>query len=179
MKKRILACLAAAMLITGCGAGASGEEVSVWRNDVSAETLGNAVSDELGDDNWANTELAPELLDDWYGISSEMYEEYYGKIAADSDHADTLIIVKAETERLEDVQNAFDTYREAMLQDPAQNTSNASKIQASVIRTYGNYVCYVQLGGSLDEAENEEEASALCSERNEQALTAIEQELTR
>lgn len=179
MKKCILAGMAAALLLTGCKAGGPGPGNGAWRSDAAAQDLVNAVSDELGDDYWPDAELAPEFLDDWYGISDDMYEEYYGQTSLSSENADALIVVKAEPERLEDVQNALDTYREAMRQDSLQYPSNMPKFQASVIRTYGNYVCFVQLGGALDGAGDEEEAVAICASVNEQALAVIEKELTK
>lgn len=182
MKRSILAGMAAVFLLTGCGSGSSGTEngTESFRNDVSAEALAGAVADELGEDYWADAELAPEYLDDWYGISGDMYEEYYGQIPMVSENVDALIIVKAETERLEDVQNAFDTYREAMIQDDLQTPSNIAKIQASMIQTYGNYVCFVQLGGSMDGEEGSgEKAVEACRKMNERALAVIETELTK
>lgn len=174
--------MAAVVLLTGCKAGGSEADggTASWRNDVSTEALAGAVADELGEDYWADAELAPELLDDWYGISSDMYEEYYGQTPMISANVDSLIIVKAESERLEDVQNALDTYREAMIQDTFQYPSNIPKIQASMIQTYGDYVCFVQLGGSLEEVEGDEEkAVETCREMNERALAVIEKELTK
>lgn len=180
MGKRIWACMMAAFLVTGCGAGDTVGGTADWRDDVTPQALVSAVADELGDDYWADTELAPELLDDWYGISGDMYEEYYGQTPMISANVDSLIVVKAESEHLEDVQNALDTYREAMIQDIMQYPSNIPKIQASVIETYGNYVCFVQLGGSLEEAEEDEEkAVEICKAMNERALAVIEKELTR
>lgn len=179
MKKGILAGMSAVLLLSGCGA-VSGNGTAGWRNDVSAEALADAVAEELGEDYWADRELAPEFLDDWYGISGDMYEEYYGRTPMVPEYVDSLIIVKAESERLEDVQNALDTYREAMIQDTLQEPSNMPKLQASMIQTYGDYVCFVQLGGSLEEAEGDEEkALEACREMNERALAVIEKELKK
>lgn len=182
MKKCILAGMAAMLLVTGCSAGESNSENgnAGWRDDVSSKALVNAVAEELGEEYWADMELEPELLDDWYGISEDMYEEYYGQTPMISANVDSLIIVKAEPERLEDVQNALDTYQEAMLQDTLQYPSNIPKIQASMIQTYGDYVCFVQLGGSMDDVQDDEEAMAeSCQRMNEQALSVIEKELTK
>ena len=48
-----------------------------------------------------------------------------------------------------------------------------------MIETYGNYVCFVQLGGSMNNQEDEEEAMKVCMEANEQALSIIKKELTK
>lgn len=182
MRKSWLIVMAAVCLLAGCGrknAGTgSGEED--YREDVSPQAMVKAVADELGDEYWPDAELTPELLDDWYGISGDMYEDYYGETPMISTNVDTLIIVKTADGQKEDVENALDTYREAMVQDTFQYPVNIPKIQASQIRTYGSYVCFVQLGGSMSgEEDNEEAAIAACQEMNEQALSVIERELTK
>jgi len=179
MKKSWIMIMAAALVLAGCGKSSSGTAEG-YRNDVSPKTLVEAVAAELGDEYWADMELEPDLLNDWYGISEEMYGEYYGQSPMISANVDTLIVVKAKEDSLEDVQNAFDTYREAMVQDSLQYPSNIPKIQASRIETYGDYVCFVQLGGSMDDVQDDEEAMAeSCQRMNEQALSVIEKELTK
>lgn len=181
MKKSWLTVLLAACLLTACGKGggsASGD--GTYRDDVSAKSLVEAVASELGDEYWADMELAPELLDDWYGISSDMYEEFYGQTPMISANVDALIVVKAKEDQVEDVENALNTYRESMVQDTLQYPSNIPKIQASSVNTYGNYVCFVQLGGSMDGIGGEDEAAIqACQEMNGRALSVIEEELKK
>lgn len=180
MKKRWMIMAAAAVLLVGCGKSSADKEETgtAYRTDISAQALVEAVAEELGDDYWPDTELAPEYLDEWYGVSSDMYEDAYGQTPMISANVDTLIIVRADPERIEDVENAFDTYREAMVQDTMQYPNNIPKIQASGIGTFGNWVCYVQLGGDMDNAEDDEKAIEACQAANEQALAVIEKELT-
>lgn len=151
-----------------------------YRDDVSAQALAEAVASELGDDYWADAELPPELLDDWYGIPAELYDEYYGQTPMVSVNVDALIIVKAAEGKLEDVEAALDTYRESMVQDTFQYPVNIPKLQASEIRTFGDYVCFVQLGADMDGMEEDEEAAfRACQEMNGRALSVIEKELAR
>ena len=182
MKKSLTAALVAACLLLGCGKGSDGTDGSgkTYRDDVSAQALVEAVASELAEDYWPDTTLAPEYLEELYGVSSELYEEYYGQTPMISANVDSLIIVKSEEGHLKDVENAFDTYREAMIQDSLQYPMNIPKIQSSIIRTYGDYVCFVQLGGSLDGLEEDEEkAVEACRKMNEQALAAVERELVK
>ena len=66
-----------------------------------------------------------------------------------------------------------------MIQDSLQYPMNIPKIQASIIRTFGDYVCFVQLGGSMEGMEDDEEAAVkACQEMNEKALSVIEGKLT-
>ena len=168
-------------LLMGCTRGNTHveEETSGIRDDVSAKVLVEAVASELGDEYWADMELAPEYLEDWYGISSDLYEEYYGQTPMISANVDALIVVKAAEDKKEKVEEALRAYRDKLVNDTMQYPSNIPKIQASMIETYGNYVCFVQLGGSMNNQEDEEEAMKVCMEANEQALSIIKKELTK
>ncbi len=182
MKKWWLTVCMAACFLTGCSrAGSSAADTQAgYRDDVSAQALVEAVAAELGDDYWADAELPPEFLDDWYGISDDMYEEYYGQTPMISANVDALVVVKAAEGKLTDVEDALDTYRESMVQDTFQYPINIPKIQASEIRTFGNYVCFVQLGADMDGMEDDDEAAIkACQEMNGRALSVIEKELTR
>lgn len=173
--------IGAVCLLTGCGGKGSPENNvgTSYRNDVAPQTLVEAVATELGDDYWANAELMPEYLDDWFGVSDDMYEEYYGQTPMISVNVDTLLVVKAKEERIEDVENALNTYKEAMVQDTMQYPMNIPKIQAAEIGTFGNYVCYVQLGADKGGEEDEESAIKACQEMNARALAVIEGKLTK
>ena len=180
MKKKWVAVLTTLFLLAGCSKGedSTGDAGAGYRDDVSVKGLVEAVASELGDEYWPDTELSPELLDDWYGISTEMYDEFYGQTPMISANVDALIIVKAAKERQEDVEKALNTYKESMVQDTFQYPMNVPKIQAAQIRTYGNYVCFVQLGGSMENIEdNNEAAIEACQKVNERALAVIEGEL--
>lgn len=168
-------------LLMGCTRGNTHveEETSGIRDDVSAKVLVEAVASELGDEYWADMELAPEYLEDWYGISSDLYEEYYGQTPMISANVDALIVVKAAEDKKEKVEEALRAYRDKLVNDTMQYPSNIPKIQASMIETYGNYVCFVQLGGSMNNQEDEEEAMKVCMEANEQALSIIKKELIK
>ena len=182
MKKRLLILLTAAILLAGCkkeGASTEGTE-SGYRDDVSTQNLVEAVAEELSDEYWADMELAPEYLEDWYGISTDMYEEFYGQTPMISANVDSLIIVKAYEDQIDKVEDALNTYRTSMIENTMQYPSNIPKIQASQIAVYGNYVCFVQLGGSMGGTEGDDEAAVkVCQEMNGQALSVIEEELKK
>lgn len=182
MRRWWLTLCMAAFLLAGCTKTDSpaADKEKGYRDDVSAQVLVEAVASELGDDYWADAELAPELLDDWYGISGDMYEEYYGQTPMISANVDTLIVIKAAEGKVSDVESALDTYRESMVQDTLQYPMNIPKIQASEIRVFGNYVCFVQLGADMEgSGEDAEDAIKVCQEMNGRALSVIEGELTK
>lgn len=182
MKRWWLTVFMTACFLTGCNRAdspVSGTE-GTYKDNVSAQALVEAVASELGDDYWADEKLPPEYLDDWYGISTDMYEEYYGQTPMISANVDSLIVVKAAEGKMEDVEAALDTYRESMVQDTFQYPINIPKIQASEIRTFGDYVCFVQLGADMNGMEDDDEAAIkACQEMNERALSVIEEELKK
>lgn len=180
MKKSLLAVgITAAMLLTACGGGKETDSTEngaqAWKTDVAAQTVAEAVAAELGDAYWPDTELLAETLSDSYGVTSDMYEEFYGQMPMISVNVDTLIVVKAKEDKAADVEAAFTAYKENA--GEFQYPMNLPKIEAAEIATYGDYVCYVQLGADAVDLEDEEEMLKACQEANEQALAAIEKEL--
>ena len=76
MKKIWFMVMTAALVLGGCGKAADTETSGGgYRDDVSTQALVEAVASELGEDYWAAMELAPEYLDDWYGVSEDLYDE--------------------------------------------------------------------------------------------------------
>lgn len=130
----------------------------------------------LGENYWPNTQIPPEYLAD-YGLTPELYQDFYGEMPMISTNADTLIIIEAKDDRVEEVEEVLMQYREKLVNDARQYPMNVGKIQASRIETFGNYVCFVQLGAdtteSYGEDGDEEAVIKHCQEQNELAIEAI------
>ena len=150
--------------------------VGVALTDVKA-----ALAEALGENYWPNTEIPAEMLTDLYGISEDMYEEYYAEMPMISTNVDTVIIVKAKEDQVTAVEDALNAYREVMVNDTMQYPMNVGKIQASRIETFGQYVCFVQLGADTMEASEsgDEAVIAQCQQANELALEVIENTLAK
>lgn len=151
----------------------AGETAEGWSEEMTA--IKNAVVEALGDNYWPNTQILPEMLEAGYGITSDMYDDYMGEAPMISANVDTLLIIKAKDDKVDEVEEALNAYRDVLVNDTMQYPMNLGKIQASRIQTYGNYVCFVQLGADTTEvSENGEEAViAHCQEQNELALEVI------
>lgn len=164
---------------TGNEESAAGENNSSETVDVSMEDLKAAVVQVLGDDYWPNTDIDEEMLASAYGITSDMYDDYFGQIPMISTNVDTLIIVKAKEDKIEEVETALNEYRDLNVENGFQYPMNVGKVQASRIETLGNYVCFVQLGADTVNAseQGDEAVIAQCLEANEKAIDAIERTL--
>ncbi len=139
-------------------------------------TVRQAVVDVLGENYWPNTEMPPEFLES-YGLTAEMYDAFLGETPMISTNVDTLIVIQAKDGQLDAVEQVLENYRESLVNDTMQYPMNRGKIQASRIESFGNCVCFVQLGADTTaiygEDGNEEAVIKHCQEQNELALEAI------
>lgn len=148
---------------------------------VSLADVKAALVEALGENYWPNTEIPADFLKDIYGISEDMYEEYYAEMPMISTNVDTVIIVKAKEDQVTAVEEALNAYREVMVNDTMQYPMNVGKIQASRIETFGQYVCFVQLGADTMEASETGDEAVIeqCQQANELALEVIENTLVK
>lgn len=155
---------------------AEGEDMNattVWSEEMTP--IRQAVADALGDQYWPNMQVDSETLGMVFGITPDMYEDYMAEMPMISTNVDTLLIIKAKDDKVEAVEEALNTYREAKVADTMQYPTNLGKIQASRIQTFGKYVCFVQLGADnlADEDMTEEESLTKCQEQNDLVLEVI------
>lgn len=148
---------------------------------VDMQDIKNALTEAFGDNYWPDTEISEEMLNDIYGVPKDLYEEYYGESPMISANVDTVLVIKAKEDQVAEVEEALNTYRNALVNDTMQYPMNIGKIQASRIETFGSYVCFVQLGADTVEAsENGDEAVIeKCQQDNELALEIIQNTLAK
>lgn len=182
----IIALLSA--VVIGCGKNDSNgntadseKEEAGYKNDVSTDSLKDAVAEALGENYWPNMSIEADMLEGMMELNSDSYDEFTAEMPMISTNVDTLIIVKAKDGAGETVKEALSKYQENLKNDTLQYPMNLPKIQASKIETYGNYVCYVQLGADTQTAADESEEAAIkyCEGENQKALDAIEKALKK
>lgn len=146
---------------------------SGWSEEMNA--IKQAVVDVLGENYWPNMPLDPEMLEMTFGLTADMYDDYMAEMPMIGTHVDTLLIVKAKDDKVAAVEEALNAYRDMKVADTFAYPMNLGKLQASRIQTYGNFVCFVQLGADnlADENMTEEESITKCQEQNELALEVI------
>ncbi len=134
-----------------------------------------AVVDVLGDNYWPDTQIPAEYLEG-YGLTSEMYADFWGEMPMISVNVDTIIVIRANEGQIDAVEAVLNSYREALVNDTMQYPKNVGVIQASRIEVVGDYACFVQLGADTMEAmeTGDEAVISHCQELNETALEAIE-----
>lgn len=154
--------------------GSGGHVVGTEGWSEEMESLKQAVVEALGADNyWPDMPMDAEMVETFYGITPDMYEDYMAESPMISANVDTLIIVKAKEDKADAVEEALNAYREANVNDTMQYPQNLGKIQASQVERIDNYVIFVQLGGFAIEEEKEEDVIAKCQEANKLAIDTI------
>lgn len=161
----------------------SGSEEEIVEDELSGETgmseemtaIRQAVVDALGENYWPQTSIPAEFLEG-YGLTADMYEEFFGEMPMISTNVDTLIVIKAKEDQVEAVEDVLTAYRENLVNDTMQYPMNLGKIQASEVKTIGNYVCFVQLGADVMAAleSGDEAVIEQCQEQNRIAIEALE-----
>ena len=153
------------------------ESDSMGETVMSEEMTGirQAVVDALGENYWPQTAMPAEFLEG-YGLTADMYDELFGEMPLISTNVDTLIIIKAKEGQVAAVEDVLKAYRDNLVNDTMQYPMNVGKIQASEVKTIGNFVCFVQLGGDVMEAaeKGDEEIIKQCQAQNAIAIEALE-----
>ena len=181
MKKAVilLMVLLSSAMLAACGkkdnntSGSSGNGGDTAFGEASMEELKAAVVDVLGENYWPNMAMEEEMFSQIYGVTSDMYEEYFAETPMISTNVDTLIIVKAKEGKVSAVEDALNAYRDNLVNDTMQYPMNIGKIQASQVEVVGDYACFIQLGADTVDMEDED-AIRHCQEQNEMAVKAIE-----
>lgn len=161
---------------TSEGEGNTSIDVSEgWSEEM--EGFKTAIIEALGEDNYIPNvmPLEPEMLEMSFGITSDMYEDYLAEMPMMSAHVDTLLIIKAKDDKVEDVEAALNAYRDVKVNDTMQYPSNIGKVQASRIERIGNYVCFIQLGGDTMTASESGDEAVIeqCQHANELVIEVV------
>lgn len=161
--------------LSGSTAFAGPDENGNWSDEMQA--VKQALVETLGENYWPDTAILPEMLEETYGISADMYEDYFAEMPMTSTDVDTIILVKSTEEQVEAVEEAMNAYRDRLVNDTMQHPMNLNKIHASRIERFGNYVCFVQLGADITDVaqQGDEEVIQYCQEQNELAIAVMEQ----
>lgn len=189
MKKIIfmLAVMAAAVSVTACQGrmGAMGISGSVSsglalesekEQSVDLEKLHQAVKDAYGASYIPSFEYDAQSLKDVFGLEEDLYDEFIAEGPMISVHVDTFLAIKAREGKGAQVEEILSAYRKNLVENSMQYPMNLSKVEASQVIRYGDYVFFVMLGTASMEAEEQGEEAALESARteNQKAVKVID-----
>lgn len=150
-----------------------------WSEEMTA--VRDAIVEALGENYWPNTKITPEMLEGSFGITADMYEDYMGEMPMISTNVDTLLIIKAKSDKVDEVEDAINAYRDNLVNDTMQYPMNIGKIQASRIEKIDDYICFVQLGADTTHASESGDEAVIthCQEQNEMVIEVIGRNVQR
>ena len=128
------------------------------KEDVSLTEIVAAVKKAYGDGYLPNMTIDEDVLAEQYGIKKNMYEEVIAEGPMLSFQIDTFIAVKAKDGKAETVKAAMEKYKQYLLDESMQYPMNASKIPATQVYRFGNYVFFSMLVSPQGEEPESEEA---------------------
>ena len=128
------------------------------KEDVSLTEIVAAVKKAYGDGYLPNMTIDEDVLAEQYGIKKNMYEEVIAEGPMLSFQIDTFIAVKAKDGKAEAVKAAMEKYKQYLLDESMQYPMNASKIPATQVYNFGNYVFFSMLVSPQGEEPESEEA---------------------
>lgn len=183
MKKYIfmLAIAVTAAALTACGGQRGGGSENITAESIVAakidlKELHDFVKEAYGEAYIPSFPYDAQALHDVFGISEDLYEEFVAEGPMISVHVDTFLAVKAREGKGEAVEKILTDYRTRLLEDSVQYPMNQSKVKASSVIRYGDYVFFIMLGTPSKETEEQGEEAALKSaqEENQKAVDVIE-----
>lgn len=143
--------------------------------EIDLQSVLTAVKEAYGENYIPSMDFDAQMLSDFFGISEDMYEEFFAQGPMISAHIDTFIGVKAAEGQVDAVVDALEAYKTMQQDATMQYPSNMPKAMTAEVVTYDDYVFFVMLGTPSTEAEEagEEEALESAKESNQIALDAI------
>lgn len=177
------AMLMAAVSLTACGGtGGSGKGEpssaveSTQAVEVDLEKVHQAVKDVYGENYIPSAPYDAQALNDLFGVSEDLYEEFIAEGPMISVHVDTFAAIKAKEGKGGDVEKLLNDYRTRLVEDSLQYPMNMSKVEASEVVRHGDYVFFVMLGTASNESVEAGEEAELKSaqEENGKAIDAID-----
>lgn len=160
------------------GNAAGGHDYSQgWTEEM--EAVKTAVTDLLGDNYFPNMPLDPDMLENSFGITTDMFEDYLAELPMISTNVDTLVVVKAAEGQVDAVEEALNSYRNAQVSNTMQYPQNLGKIQASKVEKFDDYVIFTMLGGDVMDFldQGDEAVITHCQEINDSVIDSIKEVL--
>lgn len=151
--------LCTALLLSGCGNKTSS-------NAKSVSEMADLIKSSMSFDYYPDMEADSEVLETIFGLTPDMYDDYFCEIPAISVLSDTLLIVKPADGKKDAVLSALQSYLDYEQNEAMQYPVNAVQAKASTVYEAGGYIYYLALFGDVSTAESDDaQLLSLCQDR--------------
>jgi hypothetical protein len=137
MKKRVLSCLLAFVMVAGC----FGEMPLQSQAAVTPKKAVVKVKKALGDDYRCDLAYTKEQINRTFGLASSDYSKVYGEGMNIIVHVDNILVVKPKKGKATKVKRALKAYKQNELVMPYP--MNVEQLNNTRIETINGYVCYI------------------------------------
>lgn len=168
--KKAAAVVMVVLMMLSLAACQKGEAKNVPLNDIL-----EAVKAAYGEDYLPQMPYDATALEQQFGLTQDMYEEAVGEAPMISTHVDTFVAVKAKPGQAENVEKAFNDYKDYLVNEAMNYPMNLGKVQGATVYKNGDYVFFIMLGAFDEESQTEEDAKKFAEAQNQIAVDAIDE----
>lgn len=163
------------VFITGCLLTGCNKQSSEAAPTVSE--MAEQIKASISFDYYPDTSVDAETLESLFGLTPDMYEDYFCEMPMISVQSDMLLIVKPTQNRQQEVLSALQNYLDYQQNEALQYPVNAIQIKATEIYEKDGYIYYIALFGDTTSAEeNDTELLSLCEARTKEVISIIDEE---
>lgn len=161
------------LFITGCLLTGCGKQTT--ETALSVSEMAEKIKASISFDYYPDTSVDAETLEALFGLTPEMYEDYFCEMPMISVQSDMLIIVKPQQGKQQEVLTALQDYLDYQQNEALQYPVNAIQIKATEIYEKDGYIYYIALFGDTMSAEDDEsKLLSLCEERTKEVISVID-----
>lgn len=165
----LLSILCLMLSLSGCGTGTSS-------NTRSAAEMAELIKSSMSFDYYPDMEADAEVLESIFGLTSDMYEDYFCEMPAISVLSDTLLIVKPAEGKEDAVRKALQAHLDYEQNEAMQYPVNAVQAKATTIYESDGYIYYLALFGDVSNAESDDDQLlSLCQDRTKEIEKIIDE----
>lgn len=158
----------------------SGGDVSGAAESGKLSDIHEAVKGVFGESYIPSMSIDATMLEEQFGIEQNLIKEVIAEGPMISMHVDMFIgIEAADAEKADLIEKALTSYRDSIAKDTMQYPMNMAKVQAARVERIDNYVFFLLLGETTDEAldMSEEDQLKYYQAENQKAVDAIREVL--
>jgi hypothetical protein len=148
MKKTVLSLLIGLLVLSGCA------KATYDKEDLDKAIL--AIKEVYGENYYPSMTMDAALLEEIVKVKAEDVVEFYAEGPLMSNLVDTLIVIVAKKDKIEDVKKALEDYKYYLEHDAFNYPMNMPKVSASQVIVKGNIVAFVMLGKYDERTEGSE-----------------------
>lgn len=165
----LLLLLCTAFLLNGCGTRTSA-------NAKSVSEMADLIKSSMSFDYYPDMEADPEVLETIFGLTADMYDDYFCEMPAVSVLSDTLLIVKPADGKKNAVLSALQSHLDYEQNEAMQYPVNAVQAKATTVYEADGYIYYLALFGDVSNAESDDNRLlSLCQDRTKEIEKIIDE----